>query len=81
MTQLGLRKYLDSGGSDELNLATGQHVRVTCGPLRDLGGVVESLDAGNVFVNAGQEVPGLCICISPRMLAVVDQQRDLPKGG
>lgn len=49
-------------------LAIGQRVRVTCGPLRNLRGVVESLANGRVRVNAAEHAAGLCVCLPPTML-------------
>jgi hypothetical protein len=54
-------------------LVAGQRVRVTCGPLRDLSGIVESsADRDRVLVNAGEDIPGLSIRISPAQLEIMD---------
>jgi hypothetical protein len=52
---------------------TGQRVRVTAGPLRDLSGIVETgADGDRVVIDAGEHIPGLSISISPTMVESVD---------
>lgn len=52
---------------------TGQRVRITGGPLRDLQGIVESIaDSDRILINAGESLPGICIRISPKLLETLD---------
>jgi hypothetical protein len=52
---------------------TGQRVRVIAGPLHDLSGIVESHGgADRVVINAGDEIPGVSIRISPALLEPLD---------
>jgi len=66
-------RFGSSNTSGSRGFVTGQRVRVTAGPLRDLSGIVEfSADGDRVVINAGENIPGLSISISPAMLESVD---------
>lgn len=66
-------RYPRSSVGNHPAFITGQRVRITGGPLRDLSGIVEnSADPDRVLVNAGESLPGICIRISPMLLEVLD---------